>query len=64
MLGLDFFLVGVFCFSLFQCLGCFSFHVFRLQVFMFLYLVFTCLRILGCFSSIACFWLVLDIVCE
>ena len=59
-----FVLVGVFCFSLFLCLGCFSFHLFRVQVFLFLYLFFICLRILGCFRSIACFRLVLDIVCE
>ena len=66
MLGLDLFiyLFGVFYFSLFLCLSCFSFHVFRVQLFMFLYLVFTCLCILGCFCSIACFRLVLDILCE
>ena len=49
---------------LFLCLGCFSFHVFKVQVFLFLYSVFTCLCILGCFRSIACFRLDLSIVCE
>ena len=42
MLGLDYYyyyLVVVFYFSLFLCLGCFSFHVFRVQVFLFLYSV-------------------------
>ena len=43
-----------FYFSLFMCLGYFSFYVFRVQAFLFLYSVFTCLRVLGCFRSIAC----------
>ena len=42
-------------FSLSLCLGCFSFYVFKVQVFLFLYSAFTCSRVLGCFSSIACF---------
>ena len=59
-----FFYFCVFYFSLFLCLGCFSFYVFRVQVLLFLYSVFTRLRVLGCFHSIACFRLVLGIVCE
>ena len=51
-------------FSLSLCLGCFSFYVFRVQVFLFLYSAFTCSRVLGCFRSIACFRRVLGIVCE
>ena len=31
---------------------------------LFLYTVFVCLRVLGCFSSIMCFKFVLSIVCE
>ena len=54
----------VFYFSLFLCLGCFSFHVFTVHVFMFIYAVFTYLRVLDFFCNIACFRLVLGIVCE
>ena len=42
ILDLDLDFILFFCFSLFLCLDCFSFYVFRLWVFLFLYSVLTC----------------------
>ena len=49
------------CFSLSQCLGCFRYFVFKVQVFLFLYSAFTSSRVFRLFLQ---HFHVLGIVCE